>query len=90
MDGIGKCLNDIRMRLNIAIKGRETGIWDIAGVFTERCNNMPVAVHFQRGSKWFKFYGIVGGAAGKSFGRQSEIHILDDGQVSFRVNVVEG
>ena len=64
-------------------------VWNIAGIYSERSNNISCAFFFQCSRRRLKFYGkICRSIARKSRRRGTEINALVDGQVFLRIQSV--
>ena len=76
------------MFIHIGFQRRKAGIRHIARIHAKRCDDRTGAVLFHPRRMGFKFYGIIAGTADKSFRRHTEINILNNVDILFRVQTV--
>ena len=55
LKGVGKRLDHFRVGLNIALFSTESGVGNVAGIFTQGSHYIAVALGFQRGGVGFEF-----------------------------------
>ena len=85
---IGEFLDDIRVGVDIASFCTVGSVRNIAGIGSQGCDYIAVALQFQCSGKRFEFYGVVAVVTGKGSCRQTKVYALVDGQVRLGIDAI--